>query len=231
MSALMQTIKDTFGENLNEHTKRLFEIQAEIESLEAQISALRANAKTVAFEGVVDFSGDERAVSSLYWVGSMLGCAGIVKDTYRAAIGKQLTVSSLVGTSECRHCGEDIHTEISSASRLEQWLSGSMVQLVCSVCDAKSKQRTAAEERQSELRKAHLSRMPYKEYLKTPEWAARRARALRTAKGACQLCNATGVVLDVHHRTYKNRGNEKFADLIVLCRACHGKHHGKGGEV
>lgn len=34
--------------------------------------------------------------------------------------------------------------------------------------------------------------------------------------------------LDVHHRTYKNRGNEKFADLIVLCRACHSKHHGKG---
>lgn len=228
MTLLRKTIKSTFGENLISHASKLFEIQDEIESLEEKITSLRADAKTVAADGAADLELDDIAVSSLYWVGSMLGCAGVVKDTYRATTGRQLSVSSLIGTSECRHCSNDIHTEIASSARLGQWLTGSLAPSVCVECEAKAKQRTEADKRQSELRKSHLARMPYREYLKTPEWQARRARAIRTAKGACQLCNATGVVLDVHHRTYKNRGNEKFADLIVLCRACHSKHHDKG---
>jgi hypothetical protein len=38
--------------------------------------------------------------------------------------------------------------------------------------------------------------------------------------------------LDVHHRTYENKGKEKLGDLTVLCRECHTKFHkGTSDEV
>ena len=169
MTSLRKAIKSTFGESQGEHTSKLFEIQDEIESLEKRLSELRASAKIVAANGAADLAPAGVAISSLYWVGSMLGCAGIIKDTYRAATGRQLSVSSLIGTSECRHCNGDIHTEISSAMGLRQWLVGSLAPTVCAECEAKAKQRSAAEKRQNDLRKSHLARMPYREYLKTPE--------------------------------------------------------------
>jgi 5-methylcytosine-specific restriction endonuclease McrA len=68
--------------------------------------------------------------------------------------------------------------------------------------------------------------MPYDAYLRTPEWTQRRAEALRKAKKRCQVCNGTNR-LEVHHRTYERRGAELPEDLIVLCKGCHGKFHGK----
>lgn len=74
--------------------------------------------------------------------------------------------------------------------------------------------------------RAHqLRTMPYKEYLKTPEWQKRRKAKLKEAKHRCQLCNDGGT-LNVHHRTYENRGNEPLSDLIVLCEPCHERFHG-----
>jgi 5-methylcytosine-specific restriction endonuclease McrA len=70
-----------------------------------------------------------------------------------------------------------------------------------------------------------LKTMPYREYLKTPEWQERRKAAYRRAQNRCQLCNNTGV-LNVHHRDYTRRGNELNSDLIVLCDKCHKKFHG-----
>lgn len=70
-----------------------------------------------------------------------------------------------------------------------------------------------------------LKRMPYKLYLQTPEWAERREQHLRSAKHRCQVCNGEHG-LNVHHRTYERRGEEAWADLIVLCRVCHKTFHG-----
>lgn len=67
---------------------------------------------------------------------------------------------------------------------------------------------------------AELKSMPYGEYLKTPEWTAKRAKALRFANFRCQLCNS-GANLNVHHRTYERRGHELMGDLTVLCADCH----------
>lgn len=74
-----------------------------------------------------------------------------------------------------------------------------------------------------------LRNMPYREYLQTPEWQQRRKVHLDAAGGRCQLCNRDSR-LQVHHRTYKNRGSEKFGDLIVLCAGCH-KHFHEGRRV
>jgi hypothetical protein len=66
----------------------------------------------------------------------------------------------------------------------------------------------------------------YQEYLKTPEWRAKREWALERAGHRCQVCNCAGR-LHVHHRTYENLGHELPTDLTVLCEACHGLYHGK----
>lgn len=81
----------------------------------------------------------------------------------------------------------------------------------------------AKKKRTSELRS-----MPYREYLKTPEWQATRTHQLRRAGYACQVCNAKGGLLNVHHRTYERRGNEAQEDLVVLCRGCHELFHREG---
>lgn len=67
--------------------------------------------------------------------------------------------------------------------------------------------------------------IPYVDYLQTEHWKSVRKKALYRAEFSCQLCNAKGGRLDVHHRTYERLGEEKWNDLIVLCRPCHKKHH------
>jgi len=73
-------------------------------------------------------------------------------------------------------------------------------------------------------RLAALRAMPYREYLRTPEWQARRRNALAAALSRCEVCNVSEN-LDVHHRTYERLGAEDEADLTVLCRSCHGLFH------
>lgn len=75
-----------------------------------------------------------------------------------------------------------------------------------------------------------LYKKSYHLYLKTPEWKVLRHQALRRANYQCALCTCTGN-LQVHHRHYRNVGNEEIEDLIVLCRNCHAKHHDKTGEA
>lgn len=70
----------------------------------------------------------------------------------------------------------------------------------------------------------NLRHMPYKEYLTTSHWQLVRSRALSAAGNRCQICNSDKQ-LNVHHRTYENRGNEKPSDVTVLCRMCHEKFH------
>jgi DNA repair exonuclease SbcCD ATPase subunit len=78
-----------------------------------------------------------------------------------------------------------------------------------------------------------LKSMKYEEYLKTRHWRELRKYVIRRRGKKCSLCGAAEL-LDVHHKTYDNRGREHFHldDLIVLCRNCHGQHHkGEKGNV
>jgi 5-methylcytosine-specific restriction endonuclease McrA len=69
-----------------------------------------------------------------------------------------------------------------------------------------------------------LRAMPYREYLRTPEWRARREQALDRAGWRCQFCNSTASP-EVHHRTYERRGEEAAEDLTVVCATCHAHFH------
>ncbi len=69
-------------------------------------------------------------------------------------------------------------------------------------------------------RLAELRALPYKEYLRTPEWKRKRMGAILRADRRCQVCNSPEQ-LTVHHRSYKRLGDEPASDLICLCRQCH----------
>jgi hypothetical protein len=68
-------------------------------------------------------------------------------------------------------------------------------------------------------------RMPYKEYLKSEEWAVVSRLARHRDGNRCQLCGTTDGPLDVHHLTYERRGFERLEDLITLCHVCHFAEH------
>ncbi|MDP1846462.1 MAG: winged helix-turn-helix domain-containing protein [Solirubrobacteraceae bacterium] len=75
-----------------------------------------------------------------------------------------------------------------------------------------------------------LRRMPYRDYLRTPEWRVTRAATLERAGHSCSLDVTHTDALEVHHRTYERRGRELASDLVVLCHACHLVHHKQFGR-
>lgn len=66
----------------------------------------------------------------------------------------------------------------------------------------------------------------YRDYLKTPYWKLVSTLVKRKFDYKCQLCGSE-YDLNVHHRSYKHRGEEIFylEDLILLCYDCHQKFH------
>lgn len=102
---------------------------------------------------------------------------------------------------------------------------------VCADCRERMRREQAreldAQIAARETRERSLRRMPYREYLQTPEWQETRRAALKRAHFRCQVC-AAGGVLNVHHRTYVRRGFEHNGDLIVLCAPCHHIFHDNG---
>lgn len=79
-------------------------------------------------------------------------------------------------------------------------------------------------------RLAELRAMPYRLYLRTPEWRRTRAAALVRAGNACSLDVLHTDGLEVHHRTYERLGDELVTDLVVLCHSCHQLHHEQYGR-
>lgn len=102
---------------------------------------------------------------------------------------------------------------------------------ICHVCEAQLYAVRhvvyADEMKRRQSRVDELKYMPYRDYLKTPEWKATRESAIRRARGCCQTCSSKDR-LNVHHRTYARRGSEYNSDLIVLCEPCHKLFHDHG---
>lgn len=47
--------------------------------------------------------------------------------------------------------------------------------------------------------------------------------------GACEDCgrNGKGIALDVHHLRYDRYGHEEPSDVLLICRDCHERRHGR----
>lgn len=71
-----------------------------------------------------------------------------------------------------------------------------------------------------------LRTMNYKEYLKTEHWIHFREEVFKFCHGSCQICGSTDRI-NVHHKSYVNRGRETFNDVVCLCYSCHSKFHDK----
>lgn len=41
----------------------------------------------------------------------------------------------------------------------------------------------------------------------------------------CLVCRATRREIQLHHITYENLGNERYSDVIALCKLCHDNLH------
>lgn len=63
----------------------------------------------------------------------------------------------------------------------------------------------------------------YHSYISSIKWKVKRNDAIKRAGYKCQGCGLSkwSVELEVHHKTYKNFGNELDDDLEVLCPDCH----------
>lgn len=64
----------------------------------------------------------------------------------------------------------------------------------------------------------------YNEYLRSPEWKAKRELVIKRCNGVCEEC-LEAKVDHVHHLTYVRLGHEKLKDLQGLCKACHQEKH------
>lgn len=87
-----------------------------------------------------------------------------------------------------------------------------------------------------------LKAMPYQDYLKSYHWQKVRAYAVFTFDATClgkpcdwnmgeSMWMLYAVHRQVHHLSYKNRGNERFGDVCILCDECHEALHKKNADV
>jgi hypothetical protein len=68
----------------------------------------------------------------------------------------------------------------------------------------------------------------YSEFLKSPEWALKKAEVKRRAKGLCERCGADATRCGAtHHTTYKHGWDCDVAWLALLCCDCHEFVHNK----
>ena len=66
----------------------------------------------------------------------------------------------------------------------------------------------------------------YRAYLTTEWWKAVRTLMREDAPAQCPRCGRRYVqAWHVHHRNYKNVGNESRDDLLILCADCHEAVH------
>jgi 5-methylcytosine-specific restriction endonuclease McrA len=184
------------------------------------------------------------AARYLYWMVPEIApttiSEGLLGLPVTALPGRIGTVSGLV---ECDRCGaplqfrsrshmQSILRDVRRSQRKGHGYYAEGYSVICDPCWKSIQQERSAQWRKQEsmrdARLLELRTMPYREYLKTPEWQARRKQHVKSAGFRCQVCNASDVQLNVHHRTYERRGNEYYKDLLALCRDCHEIFHREG---
>ena len=69
-----------------------------------------------------------------------------------------------------------------------------------------------------------MNKEEYQQYLYSKHWTNFKYGYYLVNEKKCSFCNSTENI-QLHHKTYKNIGNEKHSDVIPLCRKCHIKEH------
>jgi hypothetical protein len=89
------------------------------------------------------------------------------------------------------------------------------------VARKKEKRRAHNEKRR---KKPQVPYVPYDEYLHSHHWINFKRKYYEIYASECAFCK-TAEGIDLHHRTYANRGSENFSDVVPLCREHHYECH------
>jgi 5-methylcytosine-specific restriction endonuclease McrA len=225
-------------------TKDLEAVIDDLHEIEKALAELRQRLREVVKALAEQVPDDEiaDAISYLYWNVPELKPAQISEAFLGQSPQKiefRRYIKAVHFDFKCDRCGKPLpvssRSQVSKYLRIQRddrprWAEG--YRLVCETCEkailAQRNREDRAREQALTKRLQELRSMPYSEYLRTPEWQARRQQHLRSAGYRCQVCNNTNTRLNVHHRTYERRGQELYKDLIVLCEQCHELFHKEG---
>lgn len=69
----------------------------------------------------------------------------------------------------------------------------------------------------------------YSDYLNSNHWKSLRQNILSQRNNTCEQCRTrlTPYWLHLHHLTYDRVGREHNSDLLLVCKPCHEKIHGR----
>lgn len=127
---------------------------------------------------------------------------------------------------QCLCCGDKIGGAIARAKFTPEQLS-SMPPLDLVLIEktrAERAVRNAAHRDKREKQRIEHTQAYY-EYLRSPEWRARRSLVMKRDNNLCQGCLVAPATL-VHHKNYRHIFDEVLYDLVALCDPCHKKIHG-----
>ena len=225
-----------------EPMKQLDSMLDDISEMETAISELKHRIREIPAilrKQITNVGDRTRIARYLYWtvpeIPPSIIRSELLDDDRKAGICPLLKSSLGI---KCDSCQELLiftsRTKLAELNRecREAHRKGYSFEVLCQQCrDERSQEHDAAWEKirdEQRARELELQRMPYREYLLTPEWQERRKQQLRSAGYRCQVCNTNGTALNVHHRTYERRGCEYYKDLLVLCQSCHELFHSEG---
>lgn len=200
-------------------------LEAEIITIKNKINTIRHNAANE-LESIISKTPDtKQRIMKLSW--AQFFCEAVkpsVIDEIAKYYGIKKQDYAGIMTFPCGYCGRAVRIVVKSRTAAKEAFKHSYT---CDTCKAEQSEQYRAQTIAEQEHLEKLREMPYAEYLKTAEWQNFRKAVLKRAHYKCQLCNAGGE-LHVHHNNYDNRGNELYSDVIVLCKDCHTKFHGKG---
>jgi len=177
-----------------------------------------------------------------YWIQELpnkyyMNFANVTRNKYIKLF--LIDVNKITMIFTCSHCGKQIIELLSDKSGVnwtwigrKDWVCNDCWNLPNRMCGENDlvyfdeNYLSTEDQTEYDVPLGKLKSMPYKEYLLTYHWRTMRSKALKRAHYKCQICGSTKQ-LNVHHNTYENRGEEKYEDLIVLCKDCHSKFHDK----
>ena len=124
---------------------------------------------------------------------------------------------------QCQNCGETTSSPKSHTEVFNQFGTYEIAAYDDHLKESYRKSKAEAHQQSKKTEKDQFFSW-YSEYLKSPEWRAKRLKVLARAKGICEGCGEVHAT-QVHHLTYERVGDELLFDLVAICDECHHKAH------
>lgn len=207
-----------------------------IKNMQKKINLLRNKSYDIIKYHTINLNKEEKAklISYLYWNFSDISPKKLAEEIFNIKTHElRLFITPVVSNIKCIKCTKSLVAN--SRNQLNEYLRrGKQIKdYIYKECfNEDCNQRAIKNQKQvQDIADGieYLRHLPYLIYLESAHWKHIRKIMLRRANYRCQLCNNKDI-LNVHHRTYKNKGNENYADLIVLCKSCHRTYHQKNKE-